>query len=100
MLTYPNIDPVAISIGPLKVHWYGLMYLVAFVTGWLLGRYRAKQPHSGWHPDQISDLLFYIALGVILGGRFGYVLFYDHSNSWLSEPHYEIHTTHYDLDEF
>jgi phosphatidylglycerol:prolipoprotein diacylglycerol transferase len=85
MLTYPNINPVAISIGPLKIHWYGLMYLAAFVIGWLLGRYRAKQPNSGWHPDQIGDLLFYIALGVILGGRLGYVLFYDLPN-YLQHP--------------
>lgn len=73
----PNIDPVAISIGPLKIHWYGLMYLVGFVGGWALGRYRAGRPGSGWRREEVGDILFYIALGVILGGRIGYVLFYN-----------------------
>lgn len=73
----PNIDPVAISIGPLKIHWYGLMYLVGFVGGWLLGNYRAGRPNSGWEREEVGDILFYIALGVILGGRIGYVLFYN-----------------------
>ncbi len=76
MLTYPDIDPVAVAIGPLKVHWYGLMYLVGFAGGWWLGRTRARRPNSGWTPQQVDDLLFYIVLGVVLGGRLGYVLFY------------------------
>ena len=84
MLTAPNIDPVAISLGPLKVHWYGLMYLVGFVGGWWLAVRQAKRPGSGWKPEEISDLLFYIVLGVILGGRLGYVLFYN-------LPHYLDH---------
>jgi phosphatidylglycerol:prolipoprotein diacylglycerol transferase len=73
----PDIDPVAVSLGPLKIHWYGLMYLVGFLAGWWAGVVRAKQPNSGWRPEEISDALFYIALGVILGGRLGYVLFYN-----------------------
>ena len=73
----PDIDPVAIHLGPLKVHWYGLMYLVGFLGGWWLGIYRAKRPGSGWQPQEIADFLFYGALGVILGGRIGYVLFYN-----------------------
>lgn len=77
MLMHPNIDPVALSLGPLKVHWYGLMYLVGFVGGYWLGLRRAGRPGSGWQRDEISDLLFYVALGVILGGRLGYVLFYN-----------------------
>jgi phosphatidylglycerol:prolipoprotein diacylglycerol transferase len=85
MLTYPQIDPVAFSIGPLKVHWYGLMYLVGFVGGWWLGVHRAKKPNSGWTEQQVGDLLFYVALGVILGGRLGYVLFYDFAN-YVQEP--------------
>ncbi|TVO76617.1 prolipoprotein diacylglyceryl transferase [Sedimenticola selenatireducens] len=76
MLTYPSIDPVLFSIGPLAVHWYGAMYLVGFVGGWWLGRVRAAKPDSGWTPQQVDDLLFYITLGVVLGGRLGYVLFY------------------------
>jgi phosphatidylglycerol:prolipoprotein diacylglycerol transferase len=77
MLQYPQIDPIAFSIGPLKVHWYGLMYLVGFIGAWLLASWRAKQPGSQWTVDQVSDLIFYSALGVILGGRIGYMLFYD-----------------------
>jgi phosphatidylglycerol:prolipoprotein diacylglycerol transferase len=77
MLTYPDIDPVAISLGPLQVHWYGLMYLLAFATAWGLGNYRASQPGSGWTKEQVSDLIFFGAMGVILGGRCGYVLFYN-----------------------
>ncbi len=85
MIMFPNIDPVAISIGPLKIHWYGIMYLVAFTAGWYLGRVRAKKPQSGWHPDEVGDILFYIALGVILGGRIGYVIFYNFSK-FLENP--------------
>lgn len=73
----PDIDPVALQLGPLKIHWYGVMYLVGFLGGWWLGVYRAKRPASGWQPNEISDLLFYLALGVILGGRLGYTLFYN-----------------------
>ena len=80
MLTYPDIDPVVFALGPLKVHWYGLMYLVGFVGGWWLGRLRARRPDSGWTPQQIDDLLFYIAIGVVLGGRLGYMLFYGLGN--------------------
>jgi phosphatidylglycerol---prolipoprotein diacylglyceryl transferase len=76
MLVHPDFDPVAFSLGPLQVRWYGLMYLFGFLAGWALGRYRARQPNSTWQPQQVDDLLFYIALGVILGGRIGYVLFY------------------------
>lgn len=79
MLTYPNLDPVAVSIGPIAVHWYGIMYLVGFVGGWWLARIRAARAGSGWTPQQIDDLLFYIVLGVVLGGRLGYVLFYGFS---------------------
>lgn len=77
MLTYPNIDPVAISIGPVAVHWYGLMYLVGFIGGWWLGSLRARRPGSGWRAEEIGDLLFYVALGVVIGGRVGYILFYN-----------------------
>ena len=77
MLTFPEIDPIALELGPLKVRWYGLMYLVGFAGGWWLGRRRAKHPGSGWKPLEVDDLLFYVALGVVLGGRVGYTLFYN-----------------------
>jgi len=77
MLTYPDIDPVAVSFGPLQVHWYGLMYLVAFIAGWWLGQVRARRPGTSWKPQEIGDLVFYFALGAILGGRIGYTLIYN-----------------------
>jgi len=76
VLTYPNINPIAFSLGPLPVHWYGLMYLIGFLAGWALLVMRVKHSSRGFHPEQISDLLFYVALGVILGGRLGYMFFY------------------------
>jgi len=83
MLIYPEIDPVAVSLGPLKVHWYGLMYLIGFLAAWGLGRYRAKK--MGWTAEQLDDVIFYAALGVVLGGRIGYVLFYNF-HEFISEP--------------
>ena len=74
MLQYPQIDPVAIALGPVKIHWYGLMYVVGFVGAWWLGRKRARR--VGLSHDDIGDMLFYGALGVVLGGRLGYALFY------------------------
>ncbi|MFW5450343.1 MAG: prolipoprotein diacylglyceryl transferase [Methylophagaceae bacterium] len=74
-MIYPTIDPVALSIGPLQVHWYGLMYLFGFAGAWWLGRVRAER--YGWTAEQVEDLLFYGAIGVIIGGRLGYSLFYD-----------------------
>lgn len=76
MLAYPHIDPVAISLGPLKVHWYGVMYLLAFLCAWGLATYRSKS-RDGWTSEMVSDLVFYGALGVVLGGRIGYVIFYE-----------------------
>lgn len=80
----PEIDPVAISIGPVKIHWYGLMYVIGFLALWFFATRRAKQPDSGWTAEQVSDFVFYGALGVILGGRLGYMLFYN-------LPHYLAH---------
>lgn len=71
-----DIDPVAISLGPLQVHWYGLMYLLGFGAAWLLGERRRRQGALPVTSQQFSDLLFYGMLGVIIGGRVGYMLFY------------------------
>lgn len=84
MIAYPIIDPVAISLGPLKVHWYGLMYLIGFAGAYWLMNYRAKK-NGEYTKDQVSDLIFWGALGVILGGRVGYVLFYNFSH-FLQDP--------------
>ncbi len=85
MLIYPDINPVAVKIGPLAVHWYGLMYLVGFAAAWLLGVYRAKHSNGVWTKAQVSDMIFYGAIGAVLGGRIGYMLFYDWSN-FIAEP--------------
>jgi len=76
MITYPHISPVIFSVGPLAVRWYGLMYVFGFLSGWWLARRRATQPGSTWTVLEVDDLIFYAALGVIAGGRIGWVLFY------------------------
>ncbi|TAG49063.1 MAG: prolipoprotein diacylglyceryl transferase [Betaproteobacteria bacterium] len=77
MLIHPEIDPIALQIGPLAIRWYGLTYLVAFVMFLWLGRIRARQNIlRGWKPGDLDDLLLYGILGVVLGGRLGYCLFY------------------------
>jgi phosphatidylglycerol:prolipoprotein diacylglycerol transferase len=76
VLIHPNIDPIAFSIGPLAVRWYGLMYLAGFAAGWWLGVRRIAKGQAPITRAQLDDLLFLIVLGVIVGGRLGYVLFY------------------------
>ena len=79
-MIHPQFDPIAFSLGPLSVRWYGLMYLIAFALFFLLGRWRLRQPGfaagSGLNPQRFEDCLFWGALGVIIGGRLGYVIFY------------------------
>jgi len=79
MFIYPDINPVAVKIGPIKIYWYGIMYVVAFAMAWGLAVFRARKPGSGWSRHQITDLIFYCALGVIVGGRIGYMFFYNFS---------------------
>lgn len=78
MFNFPEIDPVVFSIGPVQVHWYGVMYLLSFIGGYWLLHYRARtQPLTRLvDPRQVGDLIFYLALGVVFGGRLGYCLFY------------------------
>jgi phosphatidylglycerol---prolipoprotein diacylglyceryl transferase len=95
MIPYPAFDKIALEIGPfgdfsLKIHWYGIMYLVAFGAAWWLGRVRAKKPGSTWKPNDIDDFMFFGMLGTILGGRIGYVLFYGMSYWTAEEPWYPL----------
>ena len=85
MLPYPAIDPVAVSFGPVRLHWYGVMYIAAFLAAWLLGRCRAARPGSGWTADQVDGLATWAMLGVVLGARLGYILFYD-LDTYLADP--------------
>lgn len=97
MLQYPDINPIAftllkdpiqvggLTLGPLSVHWYGIMYLCAFMSAWLLAIYRAGSPQSPVSKAQVENLITYGAFGVILGGRCGYVLFYNFEK-WLTDP--------------
>ncbi|TVZ40886.1 phosphatidylglycerol:prolipoprotein diacylglycerol transferase [Alteromonadaceae bacterium 2753L.S.0a.02] len=95
MLKYPEIDPVAISFGTIHlfgktinlpdVHWYGLMYLFGFMGCWALGLYRSGKPHNVVHKAWLEDMVFYVAMGVVLGGRCGYVFFYNFS-AFLEDP--------------
>jgi phosphatidylglycerol:prolipoprotein diacylglycerol transferase len=77
MLAFPTIDPVAIQLGPVKIHWYGLMYVIGILLAWLLARRWAPARHPEWSEEIVDDMIFYAALGVVLGGRIGYLLFYN-----------------------
>ncbi|MEJ8569204.1 prolipoprotein diacylglyceryl transferase [Elongatibacter sediminis] len=83
---YVAIDPVAISVGPLQVHWYGIMYLLGFVFFWMAGsRLARRRPWTGWSSQEVGDFLFYGMIGVVVGGRLGYVLVYAF-DSLLADP--------------
>lgn len=84
-MIYPEFDPIIVQLGPVAVRWYGLMYLIGFAAAWWLGRRRARAPSSTLSEEQFDDLLFYAALGVILGGRIGYILFYNF-DGWINDP--------------
>ena len=87
MLNYPEIDPVIFSIGFLKIRWYGLMYLIGFVIAIMLAKIRTKKSWSPIKSSEVDDLIFYCMLGVILGGRLGYVIFYGWQQL-ISDPFY------------
>lgn len=92
MIHYPGFDPVAFQVGPLAVRWYGIMYLIGFVAAWWLARRRAAQPGSTWTPQAVDDVIFFAMLGVIFGGRIGYVLFYG-LGYWAEDPLYPLRIT-------
>jgi len=83
-MIYPEFDPIIIQLGPAALRWYGLMYLIGFVAAWWLARRRANAG-GVIKPEQVDDLIFYGALGVILGGRLGYIFFYNF-DQWLADP--------------
>lgn len=85
MLQYPQIDPVAVQLGPVAIHWYGLMYLLGFAAVWLLGRHRIRQGRSTLSLRDLEDIIFYGVLGVIVGGRLGYAFMYKPGH-YLSNP--------------
>ena len=98
MLQFPGFDKVAFEIGPfyghgpLRVRWYGIMYLIGFAAAWWLARRRAAKPGSTWKANDVDDLIFFCMLGVILGGRIGYVLFYG-LGYWATDPWYPLKIT-------
>lgn len=88
-LSFPDINPVMLDLNFVQIHWYGVMYLVAFALAYWLASRAAAKPGSGWDAEQVSDLLFFGFLGVILGGRLGYILFYNFS-AVLQDPLYLV----------
>ncbi len=98
MLHYPGFNKIAVEIGPyfgvgpLQIHWYGIMYLVGFAAAWGLARWRASRPESTWKPIDVDDFLFFAMLGVIFGGRIGYVLIYG-LQFWALDPWYPFKIT-------
>jgi len=77
MLTYPNIDPVILRLGPLELRWYGLMYVIGFILAYLIIRKESVRKKLNFSEDDVYDFVFYLVMGVILGGRIGYILFYN-----------------------
>jgi len=77
MIAYPNINPIAVDLGFISVHWYGVSYVVGILAAWLLLRYRARYLQVSLDNEQIADLVFFVVLGIIIGGRLGSVVFYN-----------------------
>lgn len=92
MLTYPEIEPIIFSLGPLAVRWYGLMYVIGFLAAWFLARKRSEESWAVIRPQQVDDLIFYGMIGVIVGGRLGYCLVYGWQY-WLADPWYVFKIT-------
>lgn len=93
-MTYPSIDPVAFTVFDWPIHWYGLAYVAAFFIGMSYLKFAFKQrPVAGFHPEKLDDIFTWIILGVILGGRLGYVLFYNPS-FYVAHPEYILQMWH------
>ncbi|WP_176701750.1 prolipoprotein diacylglyceryl transferase family protein, partial [Gilliamella sp. wkB112] len=84
-LQFPNFDPIAFSIGPISLHWYGAMYLFGVLGALYLAKRRAKKPNSQWTALQVENLLFWGFLGLFIGGRLGYILFYNF-DAFIQDP--------------
>src|SRR3974377_2054876 len=87
MINYPGFDPVAVALGPLKLRWYGLMYVLGFLAAWGLARRRAAQSGSSWTALDVADFIFFTCFGVFLCGRLGWLVFYGHE-ALASDPSY------------
>lgn len=85
MIAFPDIDPVALRAGPVAVHWYGLAYIAGIALGWFYLQRRAASGAGGWRSEDVADIAFYAALGAVLGGRLGYILFYN-AQAYLESP--------------
>jgi phosphatidylglycerol:prolipoprotein diacylglycerol transferase len=92
MIPYPQIDPVAITVWKLKIRWYGLAYVAGFAACWLLLRHRAKRSGDAWTAQAVEEVIFYGMVGVLVGGRLGYVLFYG-MDQFLADPLYLLRIT-------
>src|SRR5262245_24901150 len=84
-MRFPDINPIFMQIGPLKFRWYGLMYILSFITAFFFIKAEARRKDIGLAAEEIGDLVFYAAMGVMLGGRFGYVFFYN-LDSYIRNP--------------
>lgn len=84
-MLYHSLDPVFLQLGPFRLYWFGVLYLLALAGSWWLGRLLASRRPSEWSLEEVNDLILYLALGLILGGRLGYVLFY-HLAEFLNHP--------------
>ena len=85
MIAFPNVDPVAFQIGFFKLHWYGIAYVVGIGLGWYYLELRSRERRPEWGAVNVSDIVFYVALGAVAGGRLGYILFYNLS-IYYAEP--------------
>lgn len=92
MIDYPGFNPIALDLGPVKVRWYGIMYLIGFAAAWWLARKRAGQAGSTWSKQDVDDVIFFAMVGVIVGGRLGYVFFYG-MDYWAQDPWYPLKIT-------